>query len=313
MNDTLTTSDFVLLGLRELEELHYLYCVLFMVIYVIILFMSGTTVFIVLTEESLHEPMYVLIGNLVLNGIFETSSFYPKLISDLITSSKTIGRAQCLTQIYFISSFSLYELYIFAIMAYDRYLAVCHPFRYLALMTIEKVVKLNVGFLIFLLTAVLIAVLLSSRLPLCGNRIKSVFCDNMSFFVLSCVDSSVNNLYGMAATGIFLTLTLATIIYSYMQIFLICCTVSRDAHKKAVHTLMTHLINFSIFLTGILFVFVRHRLGNGDLPLSAHILLSISFVVFPPLLNPFIYGVRTKVLRDKIVQFLWKPVKRNRF
>ncbi|KAM5180500.1 olfactory receptor 52E2-like [Mantella aurantiaca] len=304
MDNTTDINDFVLLGLLELEALRYLYCVLFIVAYLGIILLSSVIVYVVVTEASLHEPMYVLICNLVLNGIFGSTSIFPKLIVDLITASKTISRISCLSQIQCVTTFTFFDISTFAIMAYDRYLAICEPLRYFTLMSLKIVMKLSVGSLVFCFFAVLVAVLLSARLPLCGRHIKSIFCDNVSYFVLSCVDSSVNNLYGTTITVSYLCVLLLVIFYSYIRIFVTCWTVSKEAQKKAIHTLLTHLINFSIFLLGLLFVFVRHRLGSNGLPLSTHTLLSICLVVAPPLFNPFIYGVRTKALQAKIGQFL---------
>ncbi|KAM5180491.1 olfactory receptor 52E8-like [Mantella aurantiaca] len=299
-------NNFLLLGLLELETFRYPYCIFSTVVYLSIILLSSVIVYIVVTEESLHEPMFILICNLVLNGIFGSSSFFPKLFVDLITSSKTISRIPCILQIHSLMTFTFYEIFTFALMAYDRYLAVCQPLRYITLMTLEMVMKISIGSLIFCFSGVLVAVILSARLPLCGNQIKSIFCDNMSFFILSCVDSSVNNIYGATGTLIFLSVTMIVIFYSYVRIFVECWAISKEAHKKAIHTLLMHLINFSVFLVGLFFVFVRHRLSNSDLPISVHILLSICLVVVPPLLNPFIYGVRTRSLRKKIVHFLQK-------
>ncbi|OCT56457.1 hypothetical protein XELAEV_18000079mg [Xenopus laevis] len=92
--------------------------------------------------------------------------------------------------------------------------------------------------------------------------------------------------------------------YCYMRIFLTCLKVSEDAGKKAAHTLVTHLLNFSIFLVAALFIFIRYRLGDINLPLAVHVLLSASGLIFPPLLNPLIYGLRTKALKVKVLCYL---------
>ncbi|OCT55234.1 hypothetical protein XELAEV_18003657mg [Xenopus laevis] len=96
------------------------------------------------------------------------------------------------------------------------------------------------------------------------------------------------------------------IAYSYVRILHICLKISKGAGKKAIHTLVTHLLNFSIFLIGALFIFIRYRLENINLPLVFHILLSITGSVFPPLLNPLVYGIRTKALKIKVISHLEK-------
>ncbi|XP_068121914.1 olfactory receptor 4C6-like [Hyperolius riggenbachi] len=301
-----SSTSFLLIGLLEMENLKYLYSVVCLAIYVFIMFLSLTLVYTVFTEPSLHKPMYILISNLVLNGIFGSSSLYPKLIIDLLSSSNSISREGCLTQAFCILSFAYCEICTFTLMAYDRYLAVCQPLHYVKLMTNKKVLCLTAGYLVFVFTVVLVAVLLSARLPVCGTYIKNIFCDNISFFVLSCVDSTVNNLYGAIVTTSFLTVTLTATLSSYLRIFLICVKLSKEARQKALHTLMTHLVNFSVFLLGFFFIFIRFRLGKVDIPLVSHILFSIPCLIFPPILNPLIFGIRTKALKSKLIHHFQK-------
>ncbi|XP_041437259.1 olfactory receptor 52E2-like [Xenopus laevis] len=301
-----TSTSFILLGIEEMEHYKYLYCGFVLVTYLLILLFSSLIISVVLLDESLHEPMYTLIANLMLNGIFGASCFLPKLILDLFLSSKVISRAACFIQSFCVTIFGYFEIAAFTIMAYDTYLAVCHPLRYPTLMTNKTSLKLIVGSVVFNVTFVLVSVLLSAQLPLCGSHINNYFCDNMSIFILSCVDSSVNRLYGTVKFVTYLMVSMLIIAYSYVRILHICLKISKGAGKKAIHTLVTHLLNFSIFLIGALFIFIRYRLENINLPLVFHILLSITGSVFPPLLNPLVYGIRTKALKIKVISHLEK-------
>ncbi|OCT56454.1 hypothetical protein XELAEV_18000076mg [Xenopus laevis] len=243
-----TSKNFVLLGIEEMERFKYLYCSLFFIIYFFILLFSCTIIFVVVFDESLHEPMYTLIAILLLNGIYGSSCFYPKLIIDLLLSSKEISRIGCLAQTFSVVLFAYCEISTFTIMAHDTYLAVGHPLRYPTLMTNSLVLKLIMGSLIFNTILVLPNSLLSSRLPLCGSHINNIICDNMSILVLSCVDTSVNKLFGAVSFVVDLIFMALLIAHSYLRIFLICLKISKDACKKAIHTLVTHLLNFSIFM-----------------------------------------------------------------
>ncbi|XP_063806682.1 olfactory receptor 4B13-like [Pseudophryne corroboree] len=294
----------VLLGLVEMEEFQYMYCALCIIIYLFIMLLSITIVFVVMAEPSLHEPMYILICKLVLNGMFGSSTFLPKLIVDLITSSKTISYGGCITQTLCVSLFAFLEMSTFTLMAYDRYLAVCHPLHYVTLMTNKKVLTLIFGCCVIAFTTLLIAILLTWALPLCGNKINNIFCDNMSLVTLSCSDSSLSKIYSAALVSIYLIVTISVTVFSYLKIFVVCLKISTESRQKAVHTLVTHLLNFSVFLLGVLFVVIRYRLGSIDLPIMVHVLLSVTPAVFPPLLNPLIYGVRTHALKIKIIHHL---------
>ncbi|XP_071989054.1 olfactory receptor 4C6-like [Engystomops pustulosus] len=305
-NEFNISKNLVLLGLVEMEGLKYLYCALSIVLYLFIVFLSIIIVVVIFSDTRLHEPMYILISNLVLNGIFGSSSFFPKLIVDLITSSTTITHGNCIAQAVCLMLFAIYELSTITIMAYDRYLAVCHPLRYGTLITNEKVITLSVGSLIVTFLLVLTALLLTWTLPLCGNKINNIFCDNMSMIVLSCVDSSVSRLYSAALIAVYLCITIFVTIFSYLQIFVVCLKVTGESRQKAVHTLVTHLLNFSIYLVGFLFVFIRYRLGNINLPIVIHVLLSVTTIIVPPLFNPLIYGVRTHAIESRVIYYLQK-------
>ncbi|XP_063806683.1 olfactory receptor 4B13-like [Pseudophryne corroboree] len=294
----------VLLGLVEMEEFQYMYCALCIIIYLFIMFLSISIVSVVMAEPCLHEPMYILICKLFINGMFGSSTFFPKLIVDLITSSKTISYSGCIMQTVCITLFAVFEMSSFTLMAYDRYLAICHPLHYVILMTNKKVMKLIIGSSVTYIIAIFIGILLTWALPLCGNKINNIFCDNMSLVTLSCSDPSLSNFYSAALVSIYLIVTISVTVFSYLRIFAVCLKVSKESRQKAVHTLVTHLLNFTIFLLGVFFVFIRYRLGSIDLPIMVHVLLSVTPVLFPPLLNPLIYGLRTHALKIKLIHYL---------
>ncbi|OCT93415.1 olfactory receptor 2A12 [Xenopus laevis] len=301
-----TSTSFILLGIEEMEHYKYLYCGFALVTYLLILLFSSLIISVVLLEERLHEPMYTLIANLMLNGIFGASCCLPKLILDLFLSSKVISRAACFIQSFSVTLFAFCEISTFTIMAYDTYLAVCHPLRYPTLMTNKTALKLIAGFLIFNTLLILTGLVLSARLPLCGSHINNFFCDNMSIIVLSCIDNYINRLSGTIRFLIYFIFMMLIIAYSYMRILLVCVRISGNASKKAIHTLVTHFLNFSIFLTGTLFIFFRYRLESINLPLIFHIQLSIIGLAIPPLLNPLIYGIRIKMIKMKVIYHLNK-------
>ncbi|XP_056415970.1 olfactory receptor 52E8-like [Hyla sarda] len=298
------TKNLVLLGLVEMEALKYWYGFLSIVLYSFIVLLSIIIVFVVCKEPKLHEPMYILISNLVLNGIFGSSSFFPKLILDLMTSSTTITHGNCAAQALCVTLFAIYEMSTFTIMAYDRYLAVCHPLHYGMLVTNERIINLIVGSLVLAFVLVLTAVLLTWRLPLCGNSINNIFCDNMSMVILSCVDSSISQLFSASVVLFYLCVTILVTVFSYLKIFVVCLKISGESRQKAVHTLVTHLLNFSVFLLGFLFIFIRYRLGSIKLPIISHVLLSVTTLIVPPLFNPLIYGVRTHDLNVRVTYYL---------
>ncbi|XP_068121917.1 olfactory receptor 4B13-like [Hyperolius riggenbachi] len=302
MVSTTNISTLVLLGLAEMEGLRYLCCALAGIVYFFVMTLSTVIVYVVVTEQSLHEPMYILIGNLVLNGLFGSSAILPKLIIDLISLTKTISHALCIVQGLTMGLFGVYEMCTFTVMACDRYLAVCHPLHYKTLMTNEKVIKILAGCWVVNFTLDAILLFLIWILPLCGDKINNIFCENMSIVTLSCVDSTANRFFTGTIMTTYLTVTIVVTVFSYLKIFLTCLKLSKESRQKAFHTLVTHLINFAVFLIGVFFIVIRYRLGDIQLSLGVHITMSIMPVVFPPLLNPLIYGIRTRALKIKVLK-----------
>ncbi|XP_068121920.1 olfactory receptor 4B13-like [Hyperolius riggenbachi] len=301
-------STLVLLGLAEIEGLRYVCCAFSAIVYFSVVTLSTVIVYAVITEPSLHEPMYILIGNLVLNGLFGSSSILPKLIIDLISLTKTISYAICIVQALAIGVFGMYEMCTFTVMACDRYLAVCHPLHYKTLMTNEKVRKVLAGCWIFNFMLTLIAFFLIWNIPLCGDKINNIFCENMSIVTLSCVDSSPSRFFTGTLMTTYFTVTIVVTVFSYLKICLTCLKLSRESRQKAFHTLVTHLINFTVFLIGVFFIVIRYRLGDIQLSLSVHITMSIIPGIVPTLLNPLIYGIRTRALKIKVLKLFRKAV-----
>ncbi|OCT56459.1 hypothetical protein XELAEV_18000081mg [Xenopus laevis] len=147
---------------------------------------------------------------------------------------------------------------------------------------------------------VLIAILLVARLPLCGTQVRGIFCDNMVLVYLSCVDNSINYIYGTVMFSAYLIVCMLLISYSYLQISLVCLRLTSETCKRSVHTLVTHILNFSVFLIGVLFVFIRYRVGRKNSAVLS-VFLCLTTFVLPPFLYPLIYGVRTKKLNTKVL------------
>ncbi|XP_063806680.1 olfactory receptor 1496-like [Pseudophryne corroboree] len=295
------SPSFVFLGLLGVENYRYLYFVLALSLYIITMLLCGLIVYVIWAEESLHEPMYIFIGNLILNGACGNTIIFPQFIMNLLMGSSTISFPQCLAQIFCIQSFSGVEIFTFTTMAYDRYLAVCHPLRYSSLMTNVKALTYIFIFWIVVFILVLIPVILTAKLQFCGVNINNIFCDNMSLVRLACGSSSVNDIFGLIETLFLVLCSLLIIIYCYIRTLLICLKVSGAASLKAAHTLVTHIVTFSVFMTASLFVFLRYRLNGGAVSVTAHVILSITGLLTSVIVNPIVYGVRTEALKLKLI------------
>ncbi|KAM3934895.1 olfactory receptor 52E8-like [Leptodactylus fuscus] len=305
-NISTSGSTFVFLGLLEMERYRIPYSFLVLGLYIVTTMMCCLIIYVVWVEENLHEPMYILICNLLLNGIFGSTAIFPQLIIVLFLGSSTISFPRCLTQAFCTQSFNGLEVFTFSAMAFDRYLAVGNPLRYFSLMTNLMALRCIYLMWVIMFLFIMSTVVMTANLQFCGVNINNVFCDNMSLVRLACGDSSLNNFFGLVGTLLFILLTLVIIVYCYIRTLLICLKTSRSTSLKAVHTLVTQIITFSICMTTLLFVFLRYRLSGGNISVTAHVLLSIAGVVTSIIVNPLVYGIRTEALKLKVIHNLQK-------
>uniref|UniRef100_A0A8C5R382 G-protein coupled receptors family 1 profile domain-containing protein n=1 Tax=Leptobrachium leishanense TaxID=445787 RepID=A0A8C5R382_9ANUR len=305
-NVSTSSVHFVLLGLVEMEKGKSLCIVLALGIYLTSMILSSVIVYTVWVEAALHEPMYLFICNLLLNGMFGSSSLFPRLIIDLLSGFITISYAECLIQTFCMHTFAAVEILTFTIMAQDRYLAIGAPLRYPTLMTNRRALTYVAAVWTVSFIQVIILLVMTMRLHLCGVNINNVYCDNMSLVRLACGDTSMNSMFGAVQAVLGYILILSIVIYCYVKTFLICLRFSRDAYHKATRTLVSHLVAFSCFIVANVFVFLRYRLDSSPLALYVHVIFSCLGIVTSAVVNPFIYGIRTEALRGKIVQNILK-------
>ncbi|XP_069828924.1 olfactory receptor 1496-like [Dendropsophus ebraccatus] len=228
-------------GLKEMEQLRYFYSVVALLIYFSTISLCTFIVYVVWTEQSLHEPMYIFICNLVGNNMVGSSAILPKLSIDLLSRCTTISPIGCLAQAFCIQTFGFVEILTFTIMAYDRYLAVGFPLRYHSLMTNKMAIQSLAIILAVILIFEVGTILLVVRLTLCGNNIQNVFCETMSLNWLTCSSTVIINIYGTIFLLLVFIGSLIIVIYCYIQTFLVCLKISMEASQKAIHTLWSQL------------------------------------------------------------------------
>ncbi|XP_069828871.1 olfactory receptor 52E8-like [Dendropsophus ebraccatus] len=305
-NMSMVGSSFVFLGILEMEKYRIPYSIVFFFLYIIPTLLCCLMVYVIWVEESLHEPMYVFICNLLLNGVFGNAAFLPRLIVGLLSGSSTISFSECITQTFCALTFSTVELLTFTTMAYDRYLAVGNPLRYFSIMTNMKMVTFITVIWAVSFILILTLVMMTANLRFCGVNINNVYCDNMSLVRLACGDTSVNNLFGLVQMLLVLICALLVIIYCYIRTLVICLKSSRSSSLKAINTLVSHIITFSVFMITWLFVFLRYRLNGGNISITFHVLLSIGGALTSMIVNPIVYGLRTEALKLKLIHNLQK-------
>ncbi|XP_029303901.1 putative olfactory receptor 52P1 [Cottoperca gobio] len=262
--------------------------------YLFILIANVGIVILIWTERSLHQPMYLLFCNLSINDVMGNSLLVPQLLSDILAppSERLIHYYACLMQAFTTHMFSTNAHTVLMVMAFDRYVAICNPLRYAAIMTNKMVVKLTVSAwgVAFVLVGILLG--LTIRLNRCRTLITNPYCDNASLFKLSCESVYANNIYGLTFTVVLLSSSIGSVILTYSKITAACLTSkSKSLNSRALKTCSTHLCLYMIMLVSGFTIIILHRFPQYA---EYRKMTAIMFNVIPGSLNPVIYGLQSK-------------------
>ncbi|XP_034644426.1 putative olfactory receptor 52P1 [Trachemys scripta elegans] len=299
------SSIFILTGIPGLEAAHIWISIPFSMFYIMGLLGNFTVLFVVGKEQTLHKPMYLLLCMLALTDITTSTSFVPKALSIFWFNLESITVNGCLTQMFFFHAFSTMHSAILVTMAFDRYVAICNPLRYATILTNARIVKLGLLGMIRAVLFILPMPLLLSGQPFCANRIiPHTYCDHIAVAKMSCGDITASRAYGLVMAFVIIGFDLTLIGLSYGLIIRAVLRISsKVAHQKALNTCTAHICALLMAYPVGLFSTLAHRFGHGIAP-HVHIILSNLNYLIPPMLNPIIYGVKTKELRDKVLKYM---------
>ncbi|EMP25403.1 Olfactory receptor 52R1 [Chelonia mydas] len=273
--------------------------------YTIAVLGNFTILLIVKREPSLHGPMYYFLCMLAVTDLVLSTSILPKMLNIFWFNSRKINFSACLTQLYFIHCFSVMESGIFVAMAFDRYVAICHPLRHFTILRNSVVAKIGLAVVPRggrLVRAWLPFLLLARQWPYCRtNVIPHSYCEHMVMVKLACADIRISSYYGLFLVFFVTGVDLFFIAMSYIQILrAIFSLPTKDARVKTLGTCSSHLGVILAFYIPVLFSLLTHRFGQ-NVPLHFHILMANVYLLVPPMLNPIIYGVRTKEIQDRFL------------
>ena len=267
--------------------------------YTLIWLINGALILVITLEEKLHEPMYIFLCNLCINSLYGTTALYPKLLFDLATNNRAISYAGCLLQVFVIYTYASTEFSILALMAYDRYVAICRPLEYHSVMTKHKVALLACFSWLVPCLCVATGITMTSQLQLCGNRIDKIYCENWSIVKLSCNSITANNIFGYFIIFFYFCHDIF-IMCSYMPLLKFALK-SRDGRKRFMQTCMPHLFCLLNTSVALMFDLIYARYGSPSLSASIKNFMALQFLLFPPVLNPLIYGLNLTQVRNRLL------------
>ncbi|XP_075865347.1 olfactory receptor 1J4-like [Microcebus murinus] len=298
-----SVSEFVLLGLPIRPEQQGVFFFLFLGMYLTTVLGNLLIILLIWLDSHLHTPMYFFLSHLAFSDISISSITVPKMLMNMQAQQGSISYAGCISQIYFFILFGCLDNFLLAVMAYDRYVAICHPLRYITVMREELCVSLVAVSWCFCCAHALLHTLLLLQLSFCAaSTISHFFCDLTALLKLSCSDISLNELVIFTERGVLFILPLSSILGSYICIGI---TVLRGPSTKrffkTFSTCGSHLFVVSLYYGTLAGVYFFSSSWNSN---DKEIIASIIYTVVTPMLNPFIYSLRNRDIKQALETFV---------
>ncbi|KFQ17438.1 Olfactory receptor 12, partial [Merops nubicus] len=288
--------EFVLAGFKSHPGSQLLLSVLFSTMYVVTLVGNACMIFIIRMDSKLHTPMYFFLENLSILDICYSSVITPKAALAFSLGRRTISYNGCASQMFFFSLFGTTEAFFLAVMAYDRFTAICYPLLYHIIMNKRLCVLMVVGSYLSGCINCAIQTGFTFSLSFCGPKeIKHFFCDVPAVMHASCSDTFVNELVMLAVCGSIIVGTTLVVFISYGYIIITIVQMpSAESKHKAFSTCSSHMLSIILFFGTVFFMYAQPWATSS--PEKSNI-ISMLYTTVIPMLNPFIYTLRNKEVK----------------
>ncbi|XP_043852408.1 olfactory receptor 51F2-like [Dromiciops gliroides] len=303
-------QSFFLTGIPGLENFHMWLSIPFCCLYGIALSGNSMILFVIITESSLHEPMYYFLSMLSFTDMGLCLSTMITMLGLFWFNTREVSFDACVGQMFFIHGFTFMESSVLLAMAFDRFIAICNPLRYTTILTNSRIAKVGMLIVVRGTAALVPLLLLLKRLSFCRSHVlHHSYCFHPDVMKLSCSDTKINSVFGLAIVistagvdSVLILLSYVLIIHSILNI------ASPEERKKAFSTCISHISAVAIFYIPMISLSLVHRFGKHAPP-YVHTLIANVYLLIPPVMNPIIYSVKTKQIRRAILKiFLPKRI-----
>ncbi|NWX64435.1 OLF12 protein, partial [Promerops cafer] len=299
MENHTRTSEFILVGFKSQPGSQFLLSVLFSTMYIVTVVGNVCMILIVRTDSSLHTPMYFFLENLSTLDICYSSVITPRAALAFLLGRRSISYSGCASQMFFFSLFGTTEAFFLAVMAYDRFAAICSPLLYHVIMSRRLCVLLVMGSYLSGCINCTIQTGFTFSLPFCGRReINHFFCEVAAVIHISCSDTLVNELVMLAVCGSIIVGTALVVFISYGYIIITILQMpSAESRHRAFSTCSSHMVTICLFFGTVFFMYAQP--GAASSPSKSNT-ISVFYTVVIPMLNPFIYTLRNREVKGAL-------------
>ncbi|XP_023397906.2 olfactory receptor 8J2-like [Loxodonta africana] len=301
-------TEFILMGITDLPELQVPLFFVFLVIYGLTVVGNLGTIILTSVDSRLQTPMYFFLRHLAITNLGNSTTIAPKMLLNFLAKKKTISYYCCAAQLGGFLVFMVAEVFTLAAMAYDRYVAICNPLLYMVVVS-QQICLLLVSliYLYSLTTALTVSSCVFSMSYCSSNVINHFYCDNVPLLALSCSDTYIPDTTVFMLSAIDLFFSMIIVLISYFNIVLTVLRIqSSEGRQKAFSTCASHLMAVTVFYGTLLFMYMQPTTNHS---LDTDKMASVFYTLVIPMLNPIIYSLRNKEVKDALKRFLNNPCK----
>lgn len=304
-------TEFILLGLTDNPELQAIFFGVFLLIYLVIVLGNLGLIMLIQISPQLHMPMYFFLCHLAFVDFYGTSTIIPNTLVNSLREIKSMSYYACATQVCCFITFSVWELFMLSVMAYDRYVAICSPLLYVVLMPRKLCIQMVTSSYIYGLTVGLVQTVATFHMSFCdSNVVNQFYCDDVPLIALACSDTQFKELMLLIIAGFNVFGSLIVVLISYVFIvFAILRINSAVGRKKAFSTCASHLFSITMYYGTLSFMYLQPKSSHS---LDKDKFTSVFYAVVIPMLNPLIYSLRNQEVKNALKKIIEKVYSSNR-